>query len=383
MKAVLLSVLISCAIAPQTLAQQIPKTAISAKPNSSKTAQKKTAPTKSWSRQTLRVSMPSTATQFKFSRDGKTLFTNGANQQSAELWSLTSGKRLSAMKAKPGFAFCDVALSPDGQFAAGLMYSGDASTSTKRNIELLVWNLKTGQTRWTSPIQDHTIQTTESIFCQVEFSPNSSLLATSITSIDSKLQSGVRIWNVKKGTLQQVAPRAIAFNRSHFAFSPDSSMLGVVTLVNNISQLHLWNFYTRKLQSKLQPKLPAGYESNLLWILDIVFSPDQQDVMAFTQDRELMSYIARWQIKTGKLQSLSELPIDRRGGLFAMSPDSQTFVHGGHGVGYHISNVQTNKNWKLTHGLSVNPMNELTRVVFSPDGQQMAIANNEEINIIH
>ena len=50
MKAVLLSVLISCAIAPQTLAQQIPKTAISAKPNSSKTAQKKTAPTKSWSR---------------------------------------------------------------------------------------------------------------------------------------------------------------------------------------------------------------------------------------------------------------------------------------------------------------------------------------------
>ena len=48
--------------------------------------------------------------------------------------------------------------------------------------------------------------------------------------------------------------------------------------------------------------------------------------MAFTQDRELMSYIARWQIKTGKLQSLSELPIDRRGGLFAMSPDSQTFV---------------------------------------------------------
>jgi hypothetical protein len=261
MKAVLLSVVMSCAIAPQALAQQIPKSAISAKPNQAKTAQKKPAPTKSWSRQTLRVSLPTTADKIKFSRDGKTLFTftNGANKQSAELWSLTTGKRLSDWKAKPGFTFCDVDLSPDGQFAAGVMYSGDAATSTKRNIELLVWNLKTGQSRWTSPIQDHTIQTTDTPSCQVEFSPNSRLLATRITGPSEKLQSGVHIWNVLQGTLQQVAPRGITLYSKAFAFSPDSSVLGFVTLVNNISQLHLWNLNTRKLQAKLQPKLPARY----------------------------------------------------------------------------------------------------------------------------
>ncbi|AFZ11283.1 hypothetical protein Cri9333_0297 [Crinalium epipsammum PCC 9333] len=136
-KAVLLSVLTSWALAPQTLAQQMRSSTISAKPNSSKTLPLKTAPTKTWSNPKLRISLPTTATKFKFSKDGKTLLTNGANQQSAELWDLTSGKRISAFPAQPGFTFCDVALSPDGQFAAGLMYSGSAPTSTKRNIELL------------------------------------------------------------------------------------------------------------------------------------------------------------------------------------------------------------------------------------------------------
>ncbi|HEY9691432.1 MAG TPA: WD40 repeat domain-containing protein [Oculatellaceae cyanobacterium] len=382
MKAVLLSVLISCAFAPQTLAQQIPSSAISAKPNSSKTTQKKTAPTKSWSNPKLRISLPTSATKFKFSKDGKTLFTNGANERSAELWDLTSGKRISAWSATPSFTFCDVALSPDGQFAAGLMYSGNAPTSTKRNIELLVWNLKTGQSRWARPIQNHPIQSTDTPLCQVEFSPNSRLLATSISGMSNKLQSGVRIWNVLQGTLQQVTPMAVVAgiypNGNRFAFSPDSSVLGVVTLVNGNSQLHLWNLSARKLQAKLQ----SVHEGNLLSISDIVFSPNQQDVIVFSSDGGIFSYIHRWQIKTGKLQRSLRLTIDRTASLLALSPDSQTYVYGSDVIGYYIGNFQTNRSFPFPQALS--PTFSSTRVVFSPDGQQMAIENNDQtIKVIH
>ncbi len=359
---------VSCAIASSAIAQQIPNGAIRATPNS----------TKSWERPTLRVSLPTTATKFKFSGDGETLLTNGATEQSAELWSLTTGKRISAFPAKAGFAFCDVALSPDGQFAAGLMYSREASTvRTKRKIELNVWNLKTGQSRWTSPIQDHTIQTPETPVCQVEFSPNSRVLATSISSRSNKLQSGVRIWNAPQGTLQQVTGSAVTHIEG-LAFSRDSAVVGFTTLVNGNSQLHLWNLNARKLQAKLQ----AVHEGNFLSIADIVFSPNQQDVMAFTYDGGIFSYIHRWQIKTGTLQSSSVLPLDRTDGLLALSLDGQTYVYGGDVTGYHIGNFQTDRSWEFPQGLS--PTSGLTRVVFSPDGQQMAIMSNDQtINVIH
>lgn len=352
------------------------RSAISAKPNSAKTAPSQPAPTKSWERPTLRISLPTTATKLKFSGDGETLFTNGATEQSAELWSLTTGNRISAFPAKSGLAFCDVALSPDGQFTAALMYSRSAPTlPTKRQIELKVWNLKTGQSRWTSPIQDDAIQTTETPDCQVEFSPNSRVLATSISSRSSKFQSRVRIWNVPSGTLQQVTGSAVTYIY-RLAFSLDSSVLGFITLVNGNSQLHLWNLNARKLQTKLQ----AVHEGNLLSILDIVFSPNQQDAIAFTSDG-IISYIHRWQIRTGKLQSSSELPLDHTDNLLAVSPDGQTYVYGGDVTGYHIGNFQTNRTWEFPQNLSPRWGN--TQVVFSPDGQQMAIvSDNQTINVI-
>lgn len=258
------------------------------------------------------------------------------------------------------------------------MYSRSASTlNSKRKVELKVWNLKTGQSQWTTPIQDHAIQTTETPVCQVEFSPNSRVLAISISSPSNKFQSGVRIWNVSPGTLQQITVLSVAYiNR--FAFSLDSSVLGFITLVNRNSQLHLWNLNTRKLQAKLQ----AIQGSNVLPIVDIVFSPNQQDVIAFTYDGGLFSRIHRWQIKTGKLQHTSELPIDRTDGLLALSPDGQTYVYGGDVTGYHIGNFQINRRWEFPQGLSLTSGN--TKVIFSPDGQQMAImSGNQTINVIH
>jgi WD40 repeat protein len=384
--AALLSGFVSCAIAPHAIcaspprfaiAEQIPSSVISAKPNSAKTAPDRPAPTKSWSRPTLRISLPTTATELKFSGDGETLFTNGATGQSAELWSLTTGNRISAFPAKSGFALCDVALSSDRQFGAALMYSREAPTlPKKRQVELKVWNLKTGQSRWIRPIQDHAIQTTETPFCRVEFSPNSRVLATSISSHSNKFQSGVRIWNVPQGTLQQVAGSAVTYN-NRFAFSLDSSVLGFVSLANRNSQLHLWNLNARKLQAKLQA-IQGNY---VLPIADIVFSPNQQDVIAFSNDGGLYSRIHRWQIKTGKLQRSSELPIDRTDGLLALSPDGQTYVYGGDVTGYHIGNFQTNRTWEFP--LNRSPTG-WPKVVFSPDGQQMAIvSDNQTINIIH
>jgi WD40 repeat protein len=154
-------------------------------------------------------------------------------------------------------------------------------------------------------------------------------------------------------------------------------VVGYTTLVNGNSQLHLWNLNARKLQANLQ----AVHEGNLLSIADIVFSPNQQDVMAFTYDGGIFSYLHRWQIKTGKLQRSSPLSIDRTASLLALSPDGQTYVYGSDVIGYYIGNFQT-KSWEFPQGLS--PTSGLTRVVFSRDGQQMAIMSNDQtINVIH
>lgn len=372
-----LSGFVSCAVLGEAIAQQIPSGAINAQPKFSPIASSVPASAKSWERPMLRISLPTTATKFKFSSDGKTLFTNGSAEQSAELWSLTTGKPIFAFPAKSGFAVCDVALSPDEQLAAALMYSRSAPTlPTKRDIELRVWNLETRQSQWTRPIQTHAIQTNETPVCQVEFSPNSRLLATSISSRSSQPQVGVRIWNARQGTLQQITRSAVT-HINRLAFSPDSSVLGFITLVKGNSQLHLWNLSTQKLQAKLQA-VDGNY---VMSIVDIVFSPNQQEAIAFAYDGGIFSRIYRWQIKTGKLQSSSELPIDRTDGLLALGLDGQTYVYGGDVTGYHIGNFQTGKVWQFPQNLS--PTSGQTQVVFSPDAQQMAIAHdNRTIKIV-
>lgn len=363
----LLSALVSSAIA-----QQLPSNTTNAQPNTARI----TSSTKYWESSTLRTSLPTTATKFKFSQDGEMLLTNGSDEQSAELWNLTTGKQISALKAKSGFALCDVALSPNGEFAAALTYSLAAPMPTKRQVEVDVWNLKAKRSQWTMPIQSHAIQTTETPVCNVEFNPNGRTLATSISSRSNKSQIGVRIWDVGRGTLQQVTRSAVTYI-DRIAFSPDSSTLGFITQVNGKSQLHLWNLSSRKLQAKLQ----AVDGKNLMLIIDMVFSPNRPEAIAFTYDGGIFSRIYRWQMKTGKLQGSSELPIDRTDSLLALSPDGQTYVYGGDVTGYHIGNFQTRNSREFPQGLS--PTSMQTRVVFSPDGQQMAIArDNKTIDII-
>lgn len=116
-------------------------------------------------------------------------------------------------------------------------------------------------------------------------------------------------------------------------------------------------------------------------IVDVVFSPNRQEAIAFASDGGIFSRIYRWQIKTGKLQSSSELPVDRTDILLALSPDGQTYVYGGDVTGYHIGNFQTKKAWEFPQSLS--PTTGQTGVVFSPDAQQIAIAlSNRTIDII-
>lgn len=211
-------------------------------------------------------------------------------------------------------------------------------------------------------------------FASVEFSPNSRLLATSISSRSSQPQVGVRIWNARQGTLQQITRSGLKYvNR--LAFSPESSVLGFVT---GNSQLHLWNLSTRR---KLQANLQAVDGNYVMSIVDIVFSPNQQEAIAFAYDGGIFSRIYRWQINTGKLQSSSQLQSDRTDNLLALSPDGQTYVYGGDVTGYHIGNFQTGSEWEFPQNLS--PTSGQTGVVFSPDAQQIAITlGNQTIDII-
>ena len=192
-----------------------------------------TLPAKSWDRPALRLTLPTTAAQLRFSQDGEHLLITDATKQTAELWNLTTGQKQSTVPAKAGFAFCNVALSADGQFAAALLYSREASSvPTKRKIELNVWNRKTGQSQWTSPIQDHVIQGNQTTQCEIEFSPNSQILATSISGLTFQSQPGVRLWSVGQGKLQSVTSSRVAAI-GNLAFSRDGSTLGFSTLVDN------------------------------------------------------------------------------------------------------------------------------------------------------
>ncbi|MBD1846744.1 hypothetical protein H6F89_25705 [Cyanobacteria bacterium FACHB-63] len=330
---------------------------------------------KSWDRPTLRLTLPATATQVRFSQDGEHLLTTDATRQTAELWSLTTGQKQSTVPAKAGFAFCKVALSADGQFAAALMYSRAASiVSPKRKIELNVWNLKTGQSQWTSPIQDHVIQANQTAQCEIEFSPNSQILATSISGLTFQSQPGVRLWSVPQGKLQSVTSSKVTAV-GNLAFSFDSSMLGFSTLVDNQAQVHLWNLSGRKIQAILK----TGEGKYPLGISAVQFTPDRQEIIAYTNNG-LFSKLYRWKVKTGNLKRIADLSPDRTDRFLGLSPDSETYVYGGDVTGFHIGNVQTNRSLDFPPGLQ--PDSSASKVVFSPDGQQMAIVNAQTITVL-
>lgn len=331
---------------------------------------------KSWEQPSLRVKLPTSATHLKFSPDGENLLMTDTTRQSAELWNLTTGKRQSSFPAKAGFAFCDLALSADGQFAAALLYSRETPTvPMKRKIELKVWNLKTGQSQWASPIQDHAIQTNQAPECQVEFSPNGQILAASVSRFTNQPQTGVRLWNPSQGRLLSVTSSTVT-SISQLAFSPDSSVLGFSTRVNDQAQIHLWDLRDRKLQATLKP-VEGGYSQGISAFL---FSPNQQDVIAYTYDGGIFSRLYRWQVKTGKLKGSSVLPPDRTDRLLGLSPDGETYVYGGDVTGIHIGNLRTGQSFDFPQEL--RPAFSTTTVVFSPDGQQMAIGDDRTIAIL-
>jgi tetratricopeptide (TPR) repeat protein len=334
-----------------------------------------TLPAKAWERPTLRLTLPTTATQVKFSQDGEHLLTTDATRQTAALWNLTTGQKQAIVTAKAGFAFCDVALSADGQFAAALLYAREASSVlTKRKIELNVWNPKTGQARWTSPIKDHVIQANQTTACQVEFSPNSQSLATSVSGLTFQSQPGVRLWSVVPGKLQAVTSSSVAAI-GNLTFSRDSSTLGFSTLVDNQAQVHLWHLNGRRIQAILK----AGEGKSPLGILAVQFTADQQDIIAYTNDG-IFSKLYRWQAKTGKPKGISELGPDRTDRFLGLSPDSETYVYGGDVTGFHIGNLRSNGSLAFPQGLQ--PDSSVSKVVFSPDGQQMAIVKAQTIMIL-
>ena len=218
------------------------------------------------------------------------------------------------------------------------------------------------------------IQANQTTQCEIEFSPNSQILATSISGLTFQSQPGVRLWSVPQGKLQSVTSSRVAAV-GNLAFSRDSSMLGFSTLVDNQSQIHLWNLSNRKIQAILK----VGKGKYPLGILAAQFTPDQQDIIAYTHDG-LFSKLYRWQVKTSNFKGISDLGTDRTDRFLGLSPDSETYVYGGDVTGFHIGNLRTNRSLDFPQGLK--PDSSVSKVVFSPDGQQMAIVNAQTIMVL-
>src|SRR4028119_1903940 len=115
------------------------------------TAQAPTAsvaqPESSWENPKLVHTLPTAASYAKFSSNGLLLLCNGERGKAIQLWDVRKGELLSSIKADDTTYFGDVAISPDGQFVASIIYS-----QIDKSIGVGLWNSQTGEAIWKKPI---------------------------------------------------------------------------------------------------------------------------------------------------------------------------------------------------------------------------------------
>jgi WD40 repeat protein len=328
----------------------------------------------SWENSKLVLTLPTVASYVKFSSNGLLLVANGERGKAIQLWDVTKGKLLSSIKADNTTSFGDVAISPDGQFVASIIYS-----EIDQSIAVGLWNSKTGEAVWKKPIVTNSAEFRSpkdsgenfpaSLVSSLEFSPNGQFIASGVQKIFASTNPQIQLWDVATGKKRFVFRSNIKSLRK-LRFSPDSKVLASLGFNEDIlpkgtynwqGLIQLWNPNTGQLLHTLKDDLIP---------ISMVFSPDSQTLTSLSKETMMYdAHLRTWDVKTGRTRSTVPVSVDRTDYLFSLSPDAKTYLTSGQVAGSRIINAQIRKEWRFP-GADVY---SAERALFSPDGQMLAI----------
>jgi WD40 repeat protein len=329
-------------------------------------------PESSWENSKLVHTLPTAANYAKFSSNGLLLVCNGERGKAIQLWDVTKGELLSSIKADDTTYFGDVAISPDGQFVASIIYS-----QSDKSIGVGLWNSQTGEAIWKKPIVTNSAEFPpkrdfEEYFpfspvSSLEFSPNGQFIASSAQKNSGSTNQQIQLWNVATGEKRFVFRSNIESLRQ-LSFSPDSQVLASQGAYKYKGIIQLWNPNTGK---------PLHTLKDDLMPYSMVFSRDGQTLTSFSREM-YTAHLRTWDVKTGGTLRTVPAAVDRTDNLLVLSPDAKTYLITGEVAGSRIWNNQIRKEWPL-RGFDVS--RGASTALFSPDGQMLAVPTGAGIPI--
>jgi WD40 repeat protein len=323
----------------------------------------------SWENSKLVHTLPTVASHAKFNSNGLLLVCDGEQGKAIQLWDVTKGELLSSIKADDTTYFGDVAVSPDGQFVASIVYS-----QLDKSIGVGLWNSKTGEAIWKKPIVTNSAefpsQRNFDSVSSLEFSPNGQFIASSVQKHSGSENPQIQLWDAATGEKRFVFRSNIKSLRG-LSFSPDSQVLASLGFNESIREgtynwqglIQLWNPNTGQLLHTLK-------EKDELIPKSMVFSPDGQTLTSLSRDTIYDGHLRTWDVKTGGTRSTVPVGVDRTDNLLSLSPDAKTYLASGEVAGSRIINAEIRKEWPL-RGFDVS--SGASRALFSPDGQMLAV----------
>lgn len=334
----------------------------------------------SWENPKLVHTLPTVASYAKFSSNGLLLVCNGERGKAIQLWDVTKEELLSSIKGDNTTYFGDVAISPNGQFVASIIYS-----QIDKSIAVGLWNSKTGEAIWKKTIVTNSAEfpsqgdfeqiSVVSHVSSLEFSPNGQFIASSVQKIFGSTNHQIQLWDVATGEKRFVLRSNIESLRQ-LSFSPDNQVLASLGFnpdgpFNHKGMVQLWNPNTGQLLHTLKDDLISH---------GMVFSPDGQTLTSLSKDGMMSdAHLRTWDVKTGETLRTVPVGLDRTDYLLSLNPDAKTYLTSGQVVGTRMFNSQTGKNWGLPGG--GDSVYTARKALFSPDGQMLAIPTTTGIPI--
>jgi WD40 repeat protein len=335
----------------------------------------------SWENSKLVHTLPTVANYAKFSSNGLLLVCNGERGKAIQFWDVTKGELLSSIKAEDNTYFGDVAISPDGQFVASIIYS-----QIDKSIGVGLWNSQTGEAIWQKPIGTNSAELLSpddsggifpaTLVPSLEFSPNGQFIASSVQKHSGSENPQIQLWDAATGEKRFVFRSNIKSLR-RLSFSPDSQVLASSGFNQSILKggtykwqglIQLWNPNTGQLLHTLKDDLIP---------ISMVFSPDGQTLTSLSR-MVYEAHLRTWNVKTGGTRSTVPAAVDRTDDQLALSPDATTYLITGQVMGSRFFNTQNRQSWEL-NGFDVN--SGASTPLFSPDGQILAVPTGAGIPI--